>query len=270
VQEEPQSFEAFRGLGVDNRPSPGRRTLYLQPLAQYPHTPVLRGDLPSLPLVEDGFVTFVFAPAPDELRDFIAAFYDLPTEVREELDLEALVDGPSRVRRHHGQFNAHRVLTALETRLPDDAYSMTALMARDIYAEEAQEYAFGHALHTKRVAVASFAQLDPQFIGHARRDDFRRRIRERGYKLVAHEIGHTLGMAHCDEFRCVMNGVSHVGELDEAPLHLGPQCLAKLLWLVEADPAERYARLHEHYREHELAGAARWTAARIRRLAESD
>lgn len=269
MQEEVQSFQEYQGASTV-RPTSERRTLYLQPLAQYPETPVLAGDLPSLPLVEDGFITFVFAPAPEELREFIEIFYSLPTRVGDELDLEELVPGPSRVRRHHGQFNVHRVLAALEARLPADAYSMTALMARDIYAEEAQEYAFGHALNEERLAVASFAQLDPQFIGNARKDDFRHRIRERGYKLVAHEIGHTLGMEHCDEFRCVMNGISHVGELDEAPLHLGAHCLAKFLWLVGPEPAARYAALHDHYERYGLASAAKWTEERARRLTDAD
>ena len=31
------------------------------------------------------------------------------------------------------------------------------------------------------------AELDPQFLGHDRSPDFQTRIRERSYKLVAHE-----------------------------------------------------------------------------------
>jgi predicted Zn-dependent protease len=265
VREKSQSLREFQA-DERLRPTELRRTLYLQPLGRYPEAGILAGDLPSLPLIEEGLVTFVFAPPPEELRDFIALFYGLPTEVRDEIDLASLVPGPARVRRHHGQFNAHRMLRALGARLPEDAFSMTALMVRDLYAEEAQEYAFGHAIHEDRVAVASFVQLDPQFIGHARRDDFRLRLRERAYKLVAHEVGHTLGMEHCDEFRCVMNGVADVGELDEAPLHLGPQCLEKFLWLVDVAPAARYAELSEHYQRHGLESSARWARLRARRL----
>ncbi len=265
VKEKPQTLREFQGEGR-LRPTELRQTLYLQPLGRYPESPILPGDLPSLPLVEDGLVTFVFAPSPEELRDFIAIFYRLPTEVRDEIGPTSLVPAPARVRRHHGQFNAHSMLDALGATLPEDAFSLTALMVRDLYAEEAQEYAFGHAIHEARVAVASFVQLDPQFIGHARRDDFRQRLRERAYKLVAHEIGHTLGMEHCGEFRCLMNGVADVGELDEAPLHLGPQCLEKFLWLVDADPGARYAELSVHYRRHGLERSSEWARLRARRL----
>jgi len=265
VRERSQSLREFQA-DERLRPTQLRRTLYLQPLGHYPETPILAGDLPSLPLVEDGLVTFVFAPPPEELREFIAIFYGLPTQVRDEIDLASLVPGPARVRRHHGQFNAHRMLEALEARLPEDAFSLTALMVRDLYAEERQEYAFGHAIHEDRVAVASFVQLDPQFIGHARHDDFRQRLRERAYKLVAHEIGHTLGMEHCDEFRCVMNGVADVSELDEAPLHLGPQCLEKFLWLVDVEPGARYAELSAHYQRYGLEPSAGWARLRARRL----
>ncbi len=265
VQERSQTLREFQG-DERLRPTEERRTLYLQPLGHYPESPILPGDLPSLPLVEDGLVTFVFAPSPEELRDFIAVFYRLPTEVREEIDLTSLVLAPARVRRHHGQFHALRMLDALGATVPEDAFSLTALMVRDLYAQEAQEYAFGHAIHEERVAVASFVQLDPQFIGRARRDDFRQRLRERAYKLVAHEIGHTLGMEHCGEFRCLMNGVADVGELDEAPLHLGPQCLEKFLWLVDADPGSRYAELSVLYQRQGLERSSEWARLRARRL----
>ncbi len=190
----------------------------------------------------------------------------MPTRVLEEIELSALTPAPGRVRRNHGQFNARALLAVLAPSVPDDARSVTALMARDLYVSDAQEYAFGYALHDARVAVVSFAQLDPRFIGRPSATPAPTRMRARGYKLVAHEVGHTLGLEHCDEYRCVMNGVAHVKELDATPLRLGPRCLEKLARVSDRAPAERYDALAAHYDAHRLVDEASWARARARAL----
>ena len=143
---------------------------------------------------------------------------------------------------------------------------MTALVARDLVVDGRQEFAFGYGLHLDRLAVASFAQLDPQFIGRVRSPQFQLRIRERAYKLLAHEIGHTLGVGHCEVHACVMNGVAHLDELDATPLRLCPLCLRKLQWLVGFEPLARYRELAQHYERHGLDQAAGWAGARVERL----
>src|SRR5690606_1670187 len=238
-----------------------RATLVLQPIGPYPRDPILPDDLPAVGLEEDGFVTFVFAPLPDRLAGFLSSFYGLPSRVEPERSLAALELAPARVHNHHAQFDAGAILAALEPSLPSDAYSMTALVARDRFVDDRQEFAFGYGLHVDRLAVVSFAQLDPQFLGHDRSPDFQKRIRERSYKLVAHEVGHTLGLGHCDAYACVMNGVAHLAELDATPLRLCPICLRKLLWLVDVDPLQRYRELAQHYQAVGLDADLAWVRA---------
>lgn len=231
VEEPGQSFADYQA-SEPNRPLAPRTRLYLQPLAPYPSKVVLPGDLPSLQLEEQGFVSFVFSPAPDQLAEFLGAFYGLDAHV---LPAQALPEAgriPARVHGKHAQYDARALLEQFGPTLPEDAYSMTLLVARDLVVSDAQEFAFGYGLHHERLAVASFAQLDPQFGGRSRAPDFQQRIRARCHKLLAHEVGHTLGMEHCDTYTCVMNGVAHLPELDATPLHLCPICQRKLAWLV--------------------------------------
>lgn len=268
VNERGQSFADYQ-VAEPNRPTPTRATLVLQPIGPYPREPILPDDLPAVGLEEDGFVTFVFGPAPDQLAEFLASFYGLPTRVESELPLSSLGLAPRRIHNHHAQFDARSILTALEPSLPEDAYSLTALIARDLVVDERQEFAFGYGLHVDRLAVVSFAQLDPRFTGGDQSPEFQTRIRERSYKLVAHEVGHTLGFGHCDAYACVMNGVAHLDELDATPLRLCPVCLRKLLWLVDVDPLQRYRDLAQHYQALGLDAELTWVRARVERLSAS-
>ena len=263
VDERGQSFDAYRE-SRPNPPVPSRRTLYLQPLGPYPREPVLPGDLPALQLEEEGYVSFVFSPTPTRLAEFVSAFYGLPASVLPEIALVDVAPEPVRIHNHHAQFDARSLLAALGSGLPPDGYSMTALVARDLVVDAEQEYAFGYGLHVDRLALASFVQLDPLFIGEDRSAEFQVRIRERSYKLLAHEVGHTLGMEHCDRYECVMNGVAHLSELDATPLHLCPICMRKLVWLVEVDQEARYRELAAHYAEVGLTRALDWVEARDR------
>ncbi len=44
-----------------------------------------------------------------------------------------------------------------------------------------------------------------------------------------HEVGHTLGLAHCTEPRCVMNDAhGTVVTVDNSTGHLGPECRAEV------------------------------------------
>jgi archaemetzincin len=268
VDEPGQSFAEYQAA-EPNRPTSARATLVLQPLGPFPREAILPDDLPSVKLEEDGFVSFAFCPAPDQLAAFVSSFYGLPARVEAERPLASLGVAPARVHNHHAQFDARALLSALAPALPEDAYSMTALVVRDLVFDDRQEFAFGYGLHVDRLAVVSFAQLDPQFIGRSRSPEFQARIRERSYKLVAHEVGHTLGLGHCDVYECVMNGVADLDEFDATPLRLCPVCLRKLLWLVDIEPLQRYRELAQHYEAQGLDADLAWVRGRIDRLSGS-
>lgn len=261
VDEPGQTLAEYRE-SAPNRPTAARGVLYLVPLEPYPDRVVLPDDLPSMKLEEDGAVTFVFSPAPADLAVFLGAFFAIPARVLDGRPLAELGVEPVRDHRHHAQFDARALLRVLAPSLPNDAYSMTALIARDLVVGE-QEFAYGFGLYSERLAIASFAQLDPRFLGHSYDEDaFQAKIRARTHKVLAHEVGHTLGLQHCDAFACVMNGVAHLDELDATPLHLCPVCLAKLRWLYAFDEQARYRALADYYAGHELPGPARWASAR--------
>lgn len=51
---------------------------------------------------------------------------------------------------------------------------------------------------------------------------------ERCFGVLAHEMGHVLGMEHCVYYQCLMGGSNSLEESDAGPLHLCPVDLRKL------------------------------------------
>jgi archaemetzincin len=154
----------------------------------------------------------------------------------------------------------------LPRRLPDDAVTLTAVTMTDLYPGEGWNYVFGEALLRGRVGVYSLRRHFPAFWGEPDTQEARVQALRRSLKLVTHEVGHTFGLEHCVRYRCTMNGSNSLTESDSAPLHLCPDCLAKLQWNRGFDVLERYARLEEFFATHGLDEEAEWVRARVARI----
>jgi archaemetzincin len=72
-------------------------------------------------------------------------------------------------------------------------------------------FVFGEAQLDGNCAVVSAARLHDEFYGLPERDDL---FRERLLKESAHELGHTFGLRHCADWRCVMASSHAVERLD--------------------------------------------------------
>ncbi|HET6584331.1 MAG TPA: archaemetzincin, partial [Nannocystaceae bacterium] len=127
---------------------------------------------------------------------------------------------PFREHRGHRQYAAPALLRRVAERLPDDAYGMLTLVNVDLFAWAEQEFAFGFSIAEDRLGVVGFSRYDPSFFGGERPDDPSAAILRRSARVIVHECGHLFGLAHCQHFRCVMNGVSDLPEVDRLPLHL--------------------------------------------------
>jgi archaemetzincin len=72
-------------------------------------------------------------------------------------------------------------------------------------------FVFGEAQLDGGCAVVSTARLTEEFYGLPSRSDL---LRERLVKEAAHELGHTFGLRHCADWRCVMASSHGVERLD--------------------------------------------------------
>ena len=232
-----QTFDQYL-RGRPNRPGPGRRTIYLEPIGA------------------------ARAASIEVLADFARAHFQLPVEVLPAIDLEE-TGARVRDRGEYRQLLAPDVLAHLKTRLPRDAYCLIGLTATDLYPEESWNFVFGMATLRERVGVYSTARYQPSFYGEE--DQYpspERWVLRRSMKVMAHEIGHMFGMEHCTFYECVMNGSNHLEETDRRPAHLCPVCLRKLHYAVGFDPARRYRDLERVFRDGKLGPEADWVRAR--------
>jgi archaemetzincin len=107
--------------------------------------------------------------------------------------------------------------------LEKDALGIMGLTQRDIYPGDGWNFVFGQANTKEKIGITSFARY-----GNYDTDSTRQLVLNRLIKTTTHEFLHMLGLQHCIQFACVLNGSNSLDESDKKPSIICPECLAKL------------------------------------------
>lgn len=103
-------------------------------------------------------------------------------------------------------------------------YKVLAITNADLF-HGSLNFVFGQAQCPGNVALVSICRLDPIFYSLPSNYEL---LLERVTKETVHELGHSFGLDHCDNPRCVMSFSNSIGEVDrKAPL-LCENCRKKL------------------------------------------
>ena len=86
-------------------------------------------------------------------------------------------------------------------------------------------YVFGEAQLDGPASVVSSHRLDNRLYGLP---DNRHLMFERLVKEAVHELGHTYGLVHCPDGRCVMASSTYVEEIDLKSEHFCDRCLEQV------------------------------------------
>ncbi|MDD5172038.1 MAG: archaemetzincin family Zn-dependent metalloprotease [Candidatus ainarchaeum sp.] len=89
----------------------------------------------------------------------------------------------------------------------------TVFMVREDMFSTPLNFVFGLAAADS--CVVATARLDPRFYGKV--DDGKKAgalFKERLFKEMMHELGHTLGMPHCNDKKCVMAFSNSIADVD--------------------------------------------------------
>lgn len=107
--------------------------------------------------------------------------------------------------------------------LEQDALGLMGITQRDIYPGDGWNFVFGQANTKEKIGITSFARY-----GDYDTDSARQLVLNRLIKTTTHEFLHMLGLQHCIQFACVLNGSNSLDESDKKPSIICPECLAKL------------------------------------------
>jgi len=90
----------------------------------------------------------------------------------------------------------------------------------------------------KAERVVSYHRLTQEFYGLPSDPAL---LTERLVKVAIHEVGHTAGLTHCDDYECVMAATHAVEWLDLKGAAFCGEC-RKAFWSAEATPPLSYSR----------------------------
>jgi archaemetzincin len=104
---------------------------------------------------------------------------------------------------YHGerqQYHSSEILRRMQSFLTADSWRMLGVAAVDLYIP-ILTFVFGEAQVGGPCAVISAHRLRQEFYGLPPEPEL---FRQRVIKEAVHEVGHTLNLTHCDDYRCAM------------------------------------------------------------------
>jgi archaemetzincin len=143
--------------------------------------------------------------------------YNLKVEISASVNLPKESYNPYR-----NQYLAEKILEFIKKKFSD---KIIAVVKVDLYAE-GLNFIFGQAELGGRVCVVSIYRLNPKFYDLQLN---RKLFLERIEKEAIHEVGHMLGLTHCEIEGCVMNFSNSILEVDQKSKSLCEKCKKLIL-----------------------------------------
>lgn len=108
------------------------------------------------------------------------------------------------------QYSSTQILKNILELTPRDAIKIIGITDIDLYIP-ILTFVFGQAQLNGKAALVSVCRLRQEYYGLSSNNNI---LLERIGKEVIHELGHTFGMLHCWDTRCVMHFSNSIREID--------------------------------------------------------
>jgi archaemetzincin len=155
----------------------------------------------------------------EDVERAVAETFRLPVERHPPgFDPELAFDAP------RGQYNSRMLLAQLVRDLRPHAARVLGITSVDLFIP-VLTFVFGEAQLDGAAAIVSTHRLAPEQYGLPPSPQL---LRQRLVKEAVHELGHTYGLVHCHEARCVMASSTYVEEIDLKGARLCARCAARV------------------------------------------
>ncbi len=134
------------------------------------------------------------------------------------VDLE--MDLPRYYSADRGQYNATLILAGL-LRFRSDPHSKIVGITRVDLFIPVLTFVFGQAQLDGPGSLVSTHRLRNEYYGLPKDHE---RLVDRTIKEVVHEVGHSFGLVHCQDYNCVMHAATYVEDVDLKSASFCPSC----------------------------------------------
>jgi len=154
----------------------------------------------------------------EELKDKVGGIFHCPTEIKAGFSDLAQAYDPQRK-----QYLSSKLLASLGKSEGDER--VVGIADVDLYVPRLN-FVFGEADMVSGTAIISLCRLRPEYYGLAPDEAL---FLERATKEIVHELGHTFGLGHCPNNKCVMHFSNSLADTDVKEAHFCNKCRPKII-----------------------------------------
>jgi archaemetzincin len=163
-------------------------------------------------------------PADARLLDWLRQSLQEKFHVQSEV-LSPALDVSFALHSERQQYHSSEILAAMQSYRHPDTWKLLAVTSLDLYIP-ILTFVFGEAQVGGTAAIVSYHRLRQEFYGLPENLDV---LADRLLIEAVHELGHTLRLTHCDDYRCAMAPSHAVEWIDLKDSGYCESCLSRVL-----------------------------------------
>ena len=153
-----------------------------------------------------------------DLKNRVGGVFHCPVEMEAEI-----IDLSQAYNSERKQYLSSKLLACLKK--PDQYERVVGIADVDLYVPRLN-FVFGEADMASGTAIVSLYRLHQEYYGLASDNTL---FIQRATKEVVHELGHTFGLGHCHNNKCVMHFSNSLADTDLKQVHFCNKCRPKII-----------------------------------------